>query len=125
MEYNFEYRQKARQYRLEERRRAAFGRRVRLLTTVCTFTFLFISIISANAIIANAGDGYEKNYVKMYTSVVVERGDTVWDIAKEYAVPGYTTVTEVVEEVKFINGLNDACSIQTGSLLIIPFYAEN
>ena len=125
MEHNFEYRQKARQYRLEERRRAAFGRRVRLLTTVCTFTFLFISIISANAIIANAGDGYEKNYVKMYTSVVVERGDTVWDIAKEYAVPGYTTVTEVVEEVKFINGLNDACSIQTGSLLIIPFYTDN
>ena len=125
MEHNFEYRQKARQYRLEERRRAAFGRRVRLLTTVCTFAFLFISIISANAIIANAGDGYEKNYVKMYTSVVVERGDTVWDIAKEYAVPGYTTVTEVVEEVKFINGLNDSCSIQTGSLLIIPFYAEN
>ena len=125
MEHNFEYRQKARQARLEERRRAAFGRRVRLLTTVCTFTFLFISIISANAIIANAGDGYEKNYVKMYTSVVVERGDTVWDIAREYAVPGYTTVTEVVEEVKFINGLNDAYSIQTGSLLMIPFYAEN
>ena len=125
MEHNFEYRQKARQYRLEERRRAAFGRRVRLLTTVCTFAFLFISIISANAIIANAGDGYEKNYVKMYTSVVVERGDTVWDIAKEYAVPGYTTVTEVVEEVKFINGLDDAYSIQTGSLLMIPFYAEN
>lgn len=125
MEYNFEYRQKARQARLEERRRAAFGRRVRLLTTVCTFTFLFISIISANAIIANAGDGYEKNYVKMYTGVVVERGDTVWDIATEYAVPGYTTVTEVVEEVKFINGLDDAYSIQTGSILMIPFYAEN
>ncbi|MBR3807602.1 MAG: LysM peptidoglycan-binding domain-containing protein [Lachnospiraceae bacterium] len=125
MEHNFEYRQKARQVRLEERRRAAFRRRVRLLTTVCTFTFLFISIISANAIIANAGDGYEKNYVKMYTSVVVEHGDTVWDIATEYAVPGYTTVTEVMEEVKFINGLDDAYSIQTGSLIIIPFYAEN
>lgn len=125
MEHNFEYRQKARQTRLEERRRAAFRRRVRLLTTVCTFTFLFISIISANAIIANAGDGYEKNYVKMYTSIVVEHGDTVWDIATEYAVPGYTTVTEVVEEVKFINGLDDAYSIQTGSLLLIPFYAEN
>lgn len=125
MEHNFEYRQKARQVRLEERRRAAFRRRVRLLTTVCTFTFLFISIISANAIIANAGDGYEKHYVKMYTSVVVERGDTVWNIATEYVVPGYATVTEVVEEVKFINGLDDAYSIQTGSLLIIPYYAEN
>ena len=125
MEHNFEYRQKARLVRLEERRRAAFRRRVRLLTTVCTFTFLFISIISANAIIANAGDGYEKHYVKMYTSVVVERGDTVWNIATEYAVPGYATVTEVVEEVKFINGLDDAYSIQTGSLLIIPYYAEN
>ena len=117
MEHNFEYRQKSRQARLEARRREAIRRRVRLLTTVFTVAFLFISVVSANAIIANAGDGYEKNYVKMYTCVTVGRGETVWDIANEYVTPGYTTVTDVMEEVKFINRLDDTYSVQAGSIL--------
>ena len=125
MEHNFEYRQRSRQARLEARRSAAIRRRVRLLTTVCTFVFLFISVISANAIIANAGDGFEKNYEKMYTCVVVDRGETVWDIAKEYVMPGYTTVTDIVEEIGFINGLDEEFCIQAGSILMVPYYAES
>ena len=122
MEHNFEYRQKSRQARLEARRREAIRRRVRLLTTVFTVAFLFISVVSANAIIANAGDGYEKNYEKMYTCVTVGRGETIWDIANEYVTPGYTTVTDVMEEVKFINRLDDTYSVQAGSILMIPYY---
>ena len=125
MEHHFEYRQHLRRVRLEARRRAAFKRRVRLLTTVCTVAFLFISVISANAIIANAGNGFEKNYVKMYTCVTVERGETVWDIAKEYSVPGYSTETDVMEEIKFINCLDDSYSIKAGSILMVPYYAED
>ena len=125
MEHNFEYRQRSRKARLEARKRAAIRKRVRLLTTVCTFVFLFISVISANAIIANAGNGYEKSYEKMYTCVVVDRGETVWDIAKEYATPGYSTVKDIVEEVGFINGLDEEYRIQAGSMLMVPYYAEN
>lgn len=124
MEYNFEYRQKSRQLRLEARRKAAFRRRVRLLTTVCTFALFFISIISANAVIANAGNGFDKTYEKMYTCVIVERGDTVWAIANEYVIPGFSTVEEIVEEIGFINGLDELYSIQAGSVLMIPYYAE-
>ena len=124
MEYSFEYRQKSRQLRLEARRKAEFRRRVRLLTTVCTFALFFISIISANAVIANAGNGFDKTYEKMYTCVVVERGDTVWEIANEYVIPGFCTVEEVVEEIGFINGLDELYSIQAGSVLMIPYYAE-
>lgn len=122
MEYNFEYRQKSRLERLEARRRAAHRRRVRMLTTVFTFTFFFISIISANAIIANAG---EKNYEKMYTSVIVERGETVWGLAAEYMTPGYAQVQDLVEEIGFINGLDDTYTIQSGTMLMIPYYIES
>ena len=122
MDRNFEYRQRIRQERLEARRKAAFYKRVRVLTTVCTFVFLFISVISANAIIANAGDGFEKNYEKMYTCVIVERGETVWDIATEHITPGYDTVYELIDEIRFINNLDDAYTIQIGSVLMIPYY---
>ncbi len=124
MDHNFTYRQKVRQERLEARRRAALRRRVRILTTVFTFAILFITVISANSIIANAGQGYEKNYQKLYTSVIVERGETVWDIATEYISPGYE-VDELIEEIGFINGLDEEYTIQSGTMLMIPYYAES
>ena len=122
---NFYHRQKMRQERLEARRRAAARRRVRTMVTVFTFVFLFITVISANAVIAKAGDGYEKNYEKYYTSVIVERGETVLEIASEHMTPGYESVDELVEEIAFINGLDDEYMIKSGTVLMIPYYAEN
>lgn len=125
MDREFEYRQRARQNRLEMRRRNAVRRRVRLMTAVFTCVLFVISIVSANAIIANAGNGIEKNYEKMYACIVVERGETVWDLANEYAVPGYTTVENVMEEIRFINSLDDTYAIQAGSVLMVPYYVES
>lgn len=125
MENNFYYRQKMRQERLEARRRAAARRRVRTLVTVFTFVFLFISVISANAVIAKAGDGYEKDYQKFYTGIIVERGETVLELASEHMTPGYESVDELVEEIAFINGLDDSYTIKSGTMLMIPYFAEN
>lgn len=125
MENNFYYRQQMRQERLAARRRAAARRRTRAFVTVFTFAFLFITVISANAIIAKAGEGYEKSYEKLYTGVTVERGETVLEIASEYMTPGYESVDELLEEIAFINGLNDEYMIKSGTLLMIPYYAEN
>ncbi len=122
MERSFEYRKRIRQENLEKRQRAAFRRRVRLLTAVFTVMFLLVSVVSANAIIANAGEGYEKNLEKMYTSVIVEHKDTVWDIASEYVEPGYNTIEELIEEIGFINSLDDSYTIKSGMMLMIPYY---
>lgn len=124
MEHNLTYSQKCRQERLERRRRAALKRRVRTMATVFSFMFLVITAISANAIIANAGQGYEREYQKLYTSVVVEQGETVWEIAEENMTPGYDTVIDLIEEISFINGLDDSCTIKSGSVLIVPYYGE-
>ncbi len=122
MERSFEYRQRIRREKLQRRQRAAFERRVRSLTAFLTIAFLFVSVISANAIIANAGDGYEKNLDKMYTSVIVETNDTVWQIASEYAEPGYNTVAELVEEIGYINSLDESYTIKCGMMLMVPYY---
>jgi len=125
MEHNFYYRQKMRQERLEARRIQAERRRIRSLVTVFTFLFLVISVVSANAVIAKAGDGYEKHYEKFYTSVIVERGETVTDIAEEHMTPGYDSVEELVAEIAFINGLNEEYMIKSGAMLMIPYFSEN
>ena len=124
MERNFTYRQRCRQERLELKCRQTFRRRVRILTTVFTFAFLVIAIISTNSITANAGQGYGKEYQKLYKSIVVETGDTVWDIASENMNTGFESISELVEEIGFINGLDDVYTIKSGSVLIIPYYGE-
>lgn len=125
MERNFEYRQRMRQERLEARRRAALHRKVRFFAAVTAFAFILISVVSANAVIARAGQGMEKTYEKRYTGIEVERGETVWDIAQEYAVPDCTTVDAMIQEIRFINGLDEDCSVQSGMFLMIPYYAES
>lgn len=124
MERNYTYSHRARQERLELRRKQAFRRRVRTLSTVFVFVFIFISVISANAIIANAGQGYEKEYQKLYTSVVVESGETVWAIAAENMTAGYESINMLIEEIGFINSLDESYTIQTGTVLIVPYYGE-
>ncbi len=124
MESNFYYRQQMRQERLEARRLAAKRRRVRSLVAVFTFAVMMITIISANSVIAKAGSGYEKHYDKFYTGIMVERGDTVTRIAAEHMTPGYESVEELVEEIVFINGLDGDCTIVSGSMIMIPYYAE-
>ncbi len=91
---------------------------------VSMFLIIGITFISAKALIVNAEQNSTKTYQKMYTSVVVESGDTVWNIAEENMSPGYKELTDLVEEIGFINGLDEAYSIRSGSVIIIPYYGE-
>ena len=85
---------------------------------------LAVTFISAKALTVKAEQSSVKSYHKMYTSVVVEYGDTVWNIAEENLSFGYDKLTDLVEEIRFINGLDEACSIRSGSVIIIPYYGE-
>ena len=72
------------------------------------FISLFIILGSSIKTLANAHSTEPMN--KYYTSIRIENGDTLWNIAKEY----YTTV----ESIKEINGLKSD-SIKAGDMLLI------
>lgn len=120
---DFEYKKRIRQERLECRRRAVRRRRVRTEVLVIAI-FSVICIFSANAIISEAGAGCCTSYTKQYTKVVVEQGETVWSIAEAYASENVHSHAELVEEIGFINGLNDTYDIWEDELLIVPYYVE-
>ncbi|MEI3266500.1 LysM peptidoglycan-binding domain-containing protein [Frisingicoccus sp.] len=85
---------------------------------------LFIVFISpGNTVEAQADDSMRMNERKYFTSYVVEKGDTLWDIAEQYMTPEYESVNCYIREVMESNHLEHTV-IKQGQLLILPYYAD-
>ena len=87
-----------------------------LALTACVLTGSIIFSVSRS----KAADA--KSPYKYYTSVEIERGDTLWSIASEYMTEEYDNLQEYVTEVKVLNGLGDD-EIHSGQFLIVPYYS--
>ncbi len=60
--------------------------------------------------------------VSYYKSIEIEKGDTLWGIAKEYASQTNLTVTEYVSQLKQMNHLGED-TIHAGCHLIVMYQA--
>ena len=66
----------------------------------------------------------EEIQYKYYKSIVVESGDTLWNLAEEYsALEHYGSHQEYIDEVIRMNGLSDD-KITTGQYIIIPYFSS-
>ncbi len=91
-----------RRYVLKNRRR--FYMIIMTLTVLLTVTVL--------ATVANGADSHNE-----FEMITVERGDTLWDLAKEYS--NGTDIRIYIEKIKDINHMSDS-SIYEGDLLKLP-----
>ena len=71
-----------------------------------------------------AKEEYKPKIYKYYTSIVVEKGDTLWDIANQYITPEYGDISEYIGEVKYLNHLRGD-EIHAGEYLTIPYYSDD
>ena len=62
-------------------------------------------------------------YNRYYTTIEVEKGDTLWSIAKTYYHPSGMSVREYVYELKLINGMVSD-EIRAGNMISVEYYAE-
>lgn len=107
--------------------RALLLRRERIYTVMpvlfavfATACMVFICAVSYRSIRTNASSGF-----KYYTSVTVENGQTLWDIADEFIdYDYYKNKNSYIAEVKSINHLDENCSIDAGQILILPYYSD-
>ncbi len=60
---------------------------------------------------------------KYYTSLKVETGDTIWDLADEHISKEYDSIQEYIKEVEVINNI-DADNITEGQILVFPYYSS-
>ena len=94
------------------------------ISAICISISLMLVIICSGIIIANAAvsDDTISDQNKYYTSISIEKGDTLWSIASNY-VSGPKTISNYVNELKEINNLQTDCIYQ-GQNLIVYYYSS-
>lgn len=93
-------------------------------------TFLLTLVLSAGISITffsfrtKAQTTAEEIQYKYYKSILVESGDTLWDLAEESgALEHYESRQKYIEEVIRMNGLPDD-QITTGQYIVIPYFSS-
>ena len=92
------------------------------LLTILTICFTITFAFSVNVILSDAKDTDKPIYYKYYSSVVVEKGDTLWSIAEEHMGTQYESTADYVKEVMQMNSLTND-HIIAGQHLVIPYYS--
>jgi cell division protein YceG involved in septum cleavage len=60
---------------------------------------------------------------KYYTSICVEKGDSLWSIAEDYTVDGVLSREEFIDEVCKLNNISDQDSLRSGEHLVVMYYS--
>lgn len=106
---------------MRSRRVAARNQRVAFIFIVFVIMAVITVFVLSGSIQAQAASA--ENSYKYYTSVQVQSGDTLWDIANAYMTAEYTSVNQYMEEVCTINHIT-ADDIHAGQYLTIPYYSS-
>lgn len=87
------------------------------------FVIIFlVFLLFQTSNITNAGTQNSIRH-KYYTSVEIEQGSSLWEIAEEYITEEYDSVEEYIKEVKQINHLTEDL-IYEGAYLCVPYYSS-
>lgn len=102
------------------RRKRELRRRLLILTvSFVLFVSLICLFVSSKSV---ASDGSEEVLYKYYKSIQIQSGDTLYDLSLEYVNPEFNDTRSFIEEVKFINNLDDNAFLNAGNYIIIPYY---
>lgn len=93
-----------------------------IFITLVTIVSLIILLGSSIHALASSNDNRPIN--KYYTSITVEDGDTLWDIADEY-ISGYNVdKTDYIDEISELNNLSDG-NIHAGQSIVVAYYTRD
>lgn len=109
------YRAKQRRARIVARRRMFLLLAMILLITIGSIIFGSI-FLSAQANAEESGIEY-----KYYKSIVIQDGDTLWNVAKEYQADKYGNTQEYIDELMELNNLSSD-TIHEGQHLMVVYY---
>lgn len=95
-----------------------------LLMILLTLLMIFSIGFGFGTLFTKAQEPEQNHGHKYYTSIQIEKGDTLWDIAGEYMdTAHYQSRTDYMNEVLSINQMTNS-KIVSGHSIIIPYYAD-
>lgn len=66
----------------------------------------------------------ESQVYKYYTSIRIQEGDTLWELADSYLGESCAKKSEYIDEIKRLNKIIDEDEIRSGEYLLIPYYSN-
>ena len=94
-----------------------------LLALFTSIIIILCALIGSNIVASSHSKAAQNASTKYYTSIEIEKGDTLWSIAESYITPEYPNTQAYVEEIKEINNLGDD-DIHSGQYLMIPYFSS-
>jgi len=64
-----------------------------------------------------------KALYKYYKSVQIKPGDTLVDLSYEYVNPQVNNTDSFIDEVCYINNLDEDSCLYAGNYIVVPYYA--
>lgn len=98
------------------------GLKKRIILCIATIFIVFAACGVFGNILSSAHENRSESPVnfKYYTSIEIQPGDTLWDIAKAYITEDYESVPEYVRALKEMNALKTD-KIKAGQSLIVAY----
>ena len=113
------------------RREKAMKRRQQVMRQKAALAVLTICIVFCGVLLGSNISASGKSHAslehgdfKYYTSIRVERGDSLWSIAGVHMGPEYEDIQEYIAEVKSLNQLTED-DIHAGQYLLVPYYSND
>ena len=95
------------------------------LITLFATAMLFLGVfIGSRQVVSVEAQELLPQTEKYYTTIQVQSGDTLWDIADDYMSAEYENKTDFINEVKEMNHITGSM-IRAGEILLIPYYSES
>lgn len=117
-------REEFRRVRREQFRREQQTRKKRIIIFCVTLIMMFGIGVGFGTILARAEETEEPFMYKYYANIVIEKGDTLWDLAEEYMDTGhYESKKDYINEVMYINHMTTD-HLTAGKKIIVPYYSE-
>ena len=105
-------------------RKQCMVKRYSCLFTAILITFLILAVSLSICFTVNADQEKPKRHAyKYYTDIVIQKGESLWDIANEHMTEAYDSPKTYIKEVKSINSLTDVDKIYAGQRIVIPYYS--
>ncbi len=106
---------------INNRRRRNRQLKQRLLVSALVIS-LFVILVFFFMSTKSMADNKEPLF-KYYKSIQVQPGDTLYDLSLEYVNPEMNDVDSFIEEVLYINNLEEDSTLYAGNFIVVPYYS--